>query len=143
MAGDARDLCNHVVSAGTDVLTDVVNSSLVQNVLQSQVMITNIVLWIRIRSDPELVGLVALREWCIVLFGSNSPFQPQLTQRQFSSSLSFNRSSFFWIRNNLSGSRFLFRNQISDWNMLFELIIVHSILVLAVIKKVFVKCIFI
>jgi hypothetical protein len=37
MAGDARDLCNHVVSAGTDVLTDVVNSSLVQNVLQSQV----------------------------------------------------------------------------------------------------------
>jgi hypothetical protein len=59
MAGDARDLCNHVVSAGTDVLADVVNSSIVQNVLQSQVMRTNIVLWIRIRSDPELFGLVA------------------------------------------------------------------------------------
>ncbi len=60
MAGDARDLCNHVVSAGTDVLTDVVNSSLVQNVLQSQVMFKmDIVLWIRNRSDPELVGLVA------------------------------------------------------------------------------------
>ncbi len=59
MAGDARDLCNHVVSAGTDVLTDVVNSSLVQNVLQSQVMRTNIAHRIWIRSDPELFGLVA------------------------------------------------------------------------------------
>ncbi len=53
MAGDARDLCNHVVSAGTDVLTDVVNSSLVQNVLQSQVMRTKIAHSV---VDPDPVG---------------------------------------------------------------------------------------
>jgi hypothetical protein len=55
MAGDARDLCNHVVSAGTDVLTDVVNSSLVQNVLQSQVKKENITHSV---VDPDPVGSV-------------------------------------------------------------------------------------
>jgi hypothetical protein len=61
MAGDARDLCNHVVSAGTDVLTDVVNSSLVQNVLQSQVTREDITHSVA-DPDPEHFGLVALRE---------------------------------------------------------------------------------
>jgi hypothetical protein len=55
MADDARDLCNDVVSAGSDVLTDVVNSSFVQNVLQSQVTKENIARGV-VDPDPDGSG---------------------------------------------------------------------------------------
>jgi hypothetical protein len=91
MAGDARDLCNHVVSAGTDVLTDVVNSSLVQNVLQSQVKKENITQSV---VDPDPVGSGTFwpgRVERIVSEAARSFFlssylgliKPQLPQRQF------------------------------------------------------------